>query len=224
MFIAFDGIDGAGKSTQVEILVKNLEAQCMDVNVNDMGKEGFLDEIFQGIKSKQLSCSPEIREMLYYFEGVLFGERIQNQRKNNDNKIEVVDRYILSFLSYGPLNGVRIETIDRIISGMPWPDVYFYIDILPECTLERIKKYRDIDFPEIGCKNILSDDENINYQNFLFHQTKVRSNYINAIEYLKKKGKTVIVLDGTLSAIDIEKIVLEEVNFRIKKKCSSVVL
>lgn len=224
MFIAFDGIDGAGKSTQVEILAKNLKAQCMDVNVNDMGKEGFFDEIFQGIKSKQLSCSPEIREMLYYFEGVLFGERIQNQRKNNDKKIEVVDRYILSFLSYGPLNGVKIETIDRIISEMPWPDVYFYIDILPESTLERIKNYRDIDFPEIGCKNILSVDKNINYQNFLLHQTKVRKNYISAIEYLKKKGKTVIVLDGTLSAIDIENIVLEEVNFWIKKECSSVVL
>ncbi|MCM1187150.1 MAG: hypothetical protein NC251_10830 [Lachnoclostridium sp.] len=222
MFIAFDGIDGAGKSTQVEILANNLKMQRMDVKIYDMGKEGFLDEIFLGIKNKNLSCSSEIREMLYYFEGILFGEHIKDQRKKCNKRIEVVDRYMLSFLSYGPLNGVKNETISRIISRMPWPDIYFYIDILPESTLERIKKYRDIDLPEIGYKNALSNDKSTNDQNFLIYQTQVRKNYINAIECLRKKGNTVVVLDGTLPTIDIEKIILKEVNSWIKQECNFV--
>lgn len=155
MFIAFDGIDGAGKTTQVDILKENLENLGMEVNLNNMGEEGFFDEIFQGIKKKQWTCSPEIREMLYYFEGTLLGEKIKEQRKVQSRKIEIVDRYILSFLSYGPLNGVELTTINKIVSDMSWPDIYFYIDMSPEQALERIKKYRKIDFPEIGCKNVL---------------------------------------------------------------------
>lgn len=181
MFIAFDGIDGAGKNTIYENIANYL-SKYYDVQVFDMGKLGFLDDIINNIKNGEYLCSSEIRECIYYFEGVLFSNNIAQKYINDPKKHILIDRYILSYMSYGPLNGMNINRIHKLCKNMVWPDYYFYIDTFPETALQRIAAYRNIDKPEIGYKNSLVSNEEKNRKRFIEYQTNVRKNFLQAIK------------------------------------------
>lgn len=181
MFIAFDGIDGAGKNTIYENIANYL-SKYYDVQVFDMGKLGFLDDIINNIKNGEYLCSSEIRECIYYFEGVLFSNNIAQKYINDPKKHILIDRYILSYMSYGPLNGMNINRIHKLCKNMVWPDYYFYIDTFPETALQRIAAYRNIDKPEIGYKNSLVSNEEKNRKRFIEYQTNVRNNFLQAIK------------------------------------------
>lgn len=198
LFIAFDGIDGSGKTSQVKMVANKLQDMGLSVCQYDMGKEGFFDEIFAKIKAGSMSCNAEIRELLYYFEGVLFGKDIVTPLLNNPSSIGIVDRYILSFNSYGPLNGVERTMIRKLTRSMPWPDFYFFINTTPDTAMSRIQQHRKIDRPEIGYRNNLDNNEDENYKKFLAHQSKVYENFLTSIEDFSQIGK-VIPLDGNLS-------------------------
>lgn len=184
MFIAFDGIDGAGKTTIYQKIADEL-SEDYEVQLFDMGKLGFLDDVIKNIKTGKNRCDANIREYLYYFEGNLFSDQIARRYVKDKKRHILIDRYILSYMSYGPLNGVPIEKIRLVTKQMIWPDLYFYIDTKPEIALERILKYRDIDKPEIGFGNSLSDNQNSNKDSFIKFQTQVRRNFQSAINMIK---------------------------------------
>ncbi|MCL2717459.1 MAG: dTMP kinase [Lachnospiraceae bacterium] len=177
MFIAFDGIDGSGKTTLSDKLTQYLKNKKYDVELFDMGKFGFLDEYLEKIKNKEKLVDSQIRELLFYFEGNLFSNYI----KENSEKIIITDRYFLSYYAYGPINGMPQEVIWKLVNKMISPDFYFFINVSPEIALNRIIKYRKIDIPEIGYINKLSDNEEENKNLFLESQNKVYSNYLNII-------------------------------------------
>ena len=186
MFIAFDGIDGAGKTTIYNKIAEYLSSKYY-VQLFDMGKLGFLDDIIKKIKSKKLVCDAEIRECIYYFEGVLFSEKIAKKYMGNPDEHILIDRYILSFLSYGPLNGMDRCQIIKLIEGMVWPDYYFYVDIEPELALKRIILEREICRPEIGYKNNMPDNKSEISNKFISFQTNVRNNFIYSISQIPNK-------------------------------------
>ena len=211
MFIAFDGIDGSGKTTQAQILYEKLKEDGIDIELYSMGQEGFMDEFFSQLKMKKIECDSAIRELLYYFEGVLFGRNIVEPLLRKADRIAVVDRYLLTFYSYGPKNGVDDNKIKELTQSIPWPDLYFFIDTRPEQAIERIMKYRNIDAPEIGYNNQLSHDKNHNKKLYMNHQKKIYENYKKSAEELKKHGKDIIILDGTKSITELSQIVYKSV-------------
>lgn len=186
MFIAFDGIDGAGKTTIYHDVAKEL-GKNHSVQLFDMGKLGFLDNIIDKIKQGEYLCAAEIRECIYYFEGYLFSDYIAKKYIGDTNNHILIDRYVLSYLSYGPLNGMDISQIMNLCNNLILPDIYFYIDTLPNIAGERIFKKRQISKPEIGFKNVLSKDENQNKKKFIAYQEKVRQNFLAAIPLIDKK-------------------------------------
>ena len=197
MFIAFDGIDGAGKTSIYKSVAEKLRKNHK-VKLFDMGNLGFLDNIIRGMKKGTYKCDAELRECIYYFEGNLFSDRIAKQYLADEKQYILIDRYILSYMSYGPLNGMDINQICDLCENMIWPDYYFFIDTSPVEALRRISTYRKIAKPEIGFKNILSNNENQNQQHFLSYQEQVYSNFRTAI---MKSRKSIYIIDnnGNLS-------------------------
>lgn len=192
MFIAFDGIDGAGKSSLLLKLSQKLQINGQEVEVANMGQLGYIDSYIKGIGNKKYNCSAEIRELLYYFEGILFSEKKACKYQRKKGKSLLIDRYILSYFAYGPLNGVPLEEIKMLTENMVWPDVYFYLDISPENAYNRISNYRKIQIPEIGYKNAKKGID-LSKDNFLSHQLKVRGNFIKEIE---NSELNIVILDG----------------------------
>ena len=61
MFIALDGIDGCGKSTQVELLSNYLLSKGCSVTKLDMGNAPFFDKYLKMIKERSIVVAKEIR-------------------------------------------------------------------------------------------------------------------------------------------------------------------
>jgi dTMP kinase len=143
--IVIEGIDGAGKSTQAEILMNRLQKRGLDVVYF---REPSGSRWGQEIKRKALdpdSITPE--EELELFQK----DRKENVEKNlkpalERNKIVVLDRYYFSTIAYQGAKGIDEERIKRMNEEFAVkPDLVFILDINPHEGLGRIKNRRKKD-------------------------------------------------------------------------------
>ena len=143
--IVIEGIDGAGKSTQAEILMNRLQERGFDVVYF---REPSGSRWGQEIKRKALdkdSITPE--EELELFQK----DRKENVEKNlkpalERNKIVVLDRYYFSTIAYQGAKGIDEERIKRMNEEFAVkPDLVFILDIDPHEGLDRIRNRRKKD-------------------------------------------------------------------------------
>lgn len=197
MFIAFDGMDGAGKSTQVERLEAWLRDSGRVVHRLDLGRTPYFYELLQRINSRELSVPAEIREMIYYFEGLY--ANINYIRTTARDEFVLIDRYYLSYFAYGLENGMTEEQIAFYTKNLIEPDLYFFLDADVGTTRARIKSYRSFDAPELGyrydAENAAAEDVDARFTAF---QSRVRENYLSHI----REGHRVI--DATQPEILVE--------------------
>lgn len=196
MFIAFDGIDGAGKSSQIQIVKDYFSAKGYNVMTLDMGGAKYFKEYISDINSGELKVDKKIRELIYYFEGLYVNLNIIRDNKPND--ILIIDRYYLSYLAYGQLNGIPEEQIKYFIKNLVEPDLYFYFDLPIDESFRRITSYRKIDLPEVGFGEA---DSNTFFQ----FQNKVRENYLKNIK------DNHVMIDATNSKEEISKRIVYEI-------------
>jgi dTMP kinase len=145
ILVVFEGIDGSGKSTQAEILLKRLQGENFDVvyfREPSKGKWG------RKIKKKALhpdSLSPE--EELDLF----LKDRRENVEKNlkpalQKRRIVILDRYYYSTIAYQGAKGIDEKLIKRMNEEfVVEPDLVFIFDINPQKGLERIENRKKKD-------------------------------------------------------------------------------
>lgn len=139
VLIVFEGIDGAGKSTQAEILLERLEAIGYDVAYF---REPSESKWGREIKKRALlpdSLSPE--EEL----GLFLKDRRENVERNlkpalEARKVVILDRYYYSTIAYQGAKGIDKEMIIRANEEfVVKPDLVFILDIDAKRGLERIQ-------------------------------------------------------------------------------------
>lgn len=145
ILIVFEGIDGSGKSTQAEILMKTLQSKGFDVvyfQEPSKGKWG------RKIKKKALhpdSLSPQ--EELDLFQK----DRKENVEKNlkpalERKRVVILDRYYYSTIAYQGAKGIDEKLIKRMNEEfIIKPDLVFILDIDPQKGLERIENRKKKD-------------------------------------------------------------------------------
>lgn len=145
MFICFEGIDGAGKSTQVMQLARALENS--DVPVEIVADPGTT-RIGEAIRSILLDSDEPIScpaQMLLFSAARAELAAYIRQRMVADRVI-ICDRWLLSTLVYqGVLNGIPNEDILSVFrfSADLYPDICFVLDISPAAAKKRMGKPRD---------------------------------------------------------------------------------
>jgi len=148
ILIVFEGIDGSGKSTQVQLLQKILADKGMDVVIF---REPSQSPWGKKIKEKAAlpdSLSPEEELELFV------KDRKDNVQKNlnpalTKNKIILLDRYYFSTMAYQGAKGIDVERIRRINEQFAvHPDLVFILDVEAEKGLNRIqdRKSKDLLF------------------------------------------------------------------------------
>lgn len=147
--VTFEGIDGSGKSTQAELLYKNLFDHGLSVALCRNPRE---DQIGEYIRKLAGSVLPEIRRELFALD------LIQTLYEKQDCDVLVWDRYIDSGITSNKEYTVK-ESLE-FYKSFPKPDLTFFLEIRPSLVLE-------------SRKNSLHDhSSDLKWQNFKIKQYK----------------------------------------------------
>ena len=134
-FIAFDGLDGCGKDTQVRLLAEMYQKRGRDVTVRS---HPCNDNKF-GRKSKQALLKKgkinRLKATLYFGLDAL--RSVQMYCYNKDTDVVIFSRYTLA-VAYLP-NVVNVIVYKIVSFALPKSDCMFFLDVSPEESLRRIK-------------------------------------------------------------------------------------
>ncbi len=147
LLITIEGIDGAGKSTQVKLLAEHLRTRGFDVVQLREPTEGPWGRKIKGLAKKGRTISPK-EECEWFLK-----DRMEDVEKNiipalNENKIVILDRYYYSTMAYQGALGLSMEAIKNANEKFaPVPDVVIIIDLSPSIALKRIE-YKRVHGPD----------------------------------------------------------------------------
>lgn len=196
-FVVFEGIDGAGTSTQLKILKSRPESSKIDFSAEptDCETGKFLRQVLGG----KVELDPKTTAYLFAADRAehVYGKNgIINSIKNN--KAVIIDRYLFSSLAYQGVSCGK-ELPRKLNEDFPLPQILFFFDIAPEKSLTRIKS-RDV-------TEIYENNE---------YLTQTRKQYLDVIEEYKNlesaKDMKIIMIDATQSVEEISKIIWSHIS------------
>ena len=134
-FIVFEGIDGAGTSTQIKkICEKNPQIFFQTAEPTSLETGKFLRRMLGGEfsvdeKTNSFLFAADRAEHLYGKNGII--EQI------NNGKTVISDRYLFSSLAYQSISCG--EELPKLLnSTFPLPEILFFFEIDPEISLKRV--------------------------------------------------------------------------------------
>jgi len=149
-FITVEGTDGAGKSTQMDMLIKYLEEKGIEVVVTREPGGTNISE-----KLREIILDAENKEMTDTTEAMLYAaSRAQHVEEKiipalEEGKFVICDRFVDSSVVYqGYARGLDMEMIESInkyaVCGLV-PDITLFFDITPEAGIARKKNMHKLD-------------------------------------------------------------------------------
>jgi dTMP kinase len=148
MFFSFDGVDGAGKSTQMEQFCLWLQQQGRDfITCRDPGSTQLGERLRSILLERSTTPIARRSEMLLYMasRAQLVEELIRPAL--DSGKSVVCDRYLLANIVYqghaGGLDPAEIRAVGRVAVGGLMPDLTFVFDVPVPVALRRISRELD---------------------------------------------------------------------------------
>ncbi len=141
-FITVEGIEGVGKSTNIDTLVERIEAAGHKVlTTREPGGTPFAEDIREILMNRSDEPVPEIAELLLMFAARSFNVNNVIVPALEAGTWVVCDRFTDSTRAYqGGGRGLPMETIDRVadwVHGDTWPDLTILLDAPVEVGMER---------------------------------------------------------------------------------------
>ncbi|MBO8160976.1 MAG: dTMP kinase [Thermosipho sp. (in: Bacteria)] len=197
MFIAFEGLDGCGKSTQLDLLFQYLKTAGKKViKVREPGSTEIGEKIRAILLDRNLNINERTELLLFLASRAQLVEEIIKPALN-EGYFVLVDRFADSSVAYqGGARNLGIENVEFLntfATNNIFPDLVFFIDIPVEIALKRISK-KNKDRLENEGKAFLE---------------KVRNSYL----YLSNKRENFITINGEKTVEEI----FEEIKSHIQK-------
>ncbi|MFA5039981.1 MAG: dTMP kinase [Candidatus Omnitrophota bacterium] len=142
LFVCIEGIDGAGKTTQVDMLVaalrmRGIAAVAMRFPDRRTPTGRALDAYLAATaKTPEDAMDPHTAHLL--FSANRWEKRAEIERTLAAGTTIVVDRYIYSGIAYSVAKGLDLEWCKAADRGLPVPDVVLYLAVPTTVALERI--------------------------------------------------------------------------------------
>jgi len=195
-FVVFEGIDGAGTSTQMRLLAERDSGKkiAFTAEPTERTTGKFLRQILAG-KEK---VSPQTAAYLFAADRAehLWGQGgIVDQTKNGLTVVS--DRYLFSNLAY---QGVTCgEDLPKTLnSPFPLPQLLFFFDISAQKSLERVEKRGE-------AKEIYENEK------FLNDTASRYRAIIDRYKKLENSGMRIVELDATLPKEKISDLIWKEI-------------
>ena len=140
LFITFEGIDGCGKSTQIDFLTKRFtKFKKHVVKTEEPGGTAGSNEIRKILlRENNFQWSVETEALLFMAARNDHVEKVIKP-SINDNKIVICDRFMDSTLVYQGMRSSRAKQLSLDLFELIAinPDITFLIDMEPEIALKR---------------------------------------------------------------------------------------
>ena len=146
LFIAFEGIDGSGKSTQVKLLTKQLEATGHKVYATFEPTDRPIGKMIRDIFSGRMDADHKV------IAGLFVADRLDHLLNKTNGVLKmleegytvITDRYYFSSYAYhSPYMSMDLVIeANRLSAELLRPDINIYIDISAEESMHRIAKGR----------------------------------------------------------------------------------
>lgn len=192
IFIAVEGIDGAGVTTQAETLRSELESTLRAADGSLSPSDGPLTHLTKEptdgpaggqirlALSERLELDPEALALFFATDRK---DHVETEIKPllDDGYIVIADRYYLSSFAF-QLDAADgdLEWLRQINSKAITPDLTVLIDVEAETSRRRRERDR-------LTEELFENDETLQ---------RVRSNYLDIAEQLKAEGEPIEIVDG----------------------------
>ncbi len=186
-FIVFEGLDGAGTTTQAKLLAKALLERSMNNFLTCEPTDHEIGRLIRKVLAGEVKITHKALAMLYAADrdDHIYGtDGIIEHLEKNDYVIS--DRYLFSSEAYQSIN-TPFEEVAELNSRFPMPQYLIYIDTPVDHCMQRIESSRTT-------KDIFEHSQ---------FQQSVYENYDIALSNLSDKIM-LIRLDGTLAIEEIQ--------------------
>ena len=201
LLVVIEGTDGSGKSTQLELLKKSIQAKSYGVMVSEWKTSRLIAGVIDDAKERNL-LNATTYSLLYAAD---FADRLENQiiPALESGFIVLLDRYYYTALARDVVRGQNIDGVKNLYDYAPEPDLIFYLDMPVDVLLKRIIGTTGLNYYESGRDVGFSTDF---YKSFEIYQNKCLQ------QYEKMKAEyNFISIDGTKSIEEIHSIMNKEV-------------
>lgn len=183
LFIAFEGIDGSGKSTQVKLLADQLSKAGHKVYSTFEPTDGPIGRMIRDIFNHRMEADHTVIAGLFVADRL---DHLLNKKNGILQKMEegytvITDRYYFSSYAY---HGAHMS-LDWVIEAnsqsadLLRPDLNIFIDIDPETSMKRLKHTRD----------------SMELFETLENQKKVKDKYLESFKKLEDEER-IVIIDG----------------------------
>lgn len=190
VFIAFEGIDGSGKSTQIQLLSNKLKERGVYCYTTMEPTDSPIGSLIHQVMTGRIKTDNKVIAGLFVADRL---DHLLNDINGILSKIQegttvITDRYYFSSYAYHSVDMPMEWVIQANAQSkeLLQPTVTIFIDVNPDTAIERIAKNR--------------------FHQELFEKksrlVKVREKYLEAFERLKDEEK-VVIINGNRSQSEI---------------------
>ena len=137
MFIAIEGIDGAGCETQAKNLQLWLEKAHLPFSfIKYPNYEENVGKFIREFLYQNKDLTAETQFLLYTLQFIFDKEKIKQQRQN---QILIADRYFTTTLCFQTLEGIDLKKSVNFANDfqIEKPDFVFYLNVNPDLAIKR---------------------------------------------------------------------------------------
>ena len=197
-FIVFEGIDGAGKSTQIQKAAKWLSEYDLQIYPTFEPTDGPVGSLIRQMLEGQVATDQRTIASLFAADRT---DHLLNERNGIAKKVEegwtvLCDRYYFSSYAYHAqyIDMAWVIHANALNARILKPDLVIFIDVDPETCFKRISQNRDR-FDMYEKTDVLK---------------QVRSNYFKAFRRLEA-DENIVIVDGNTGVDTVEAAVKKEI-------------
>lgn len=183
LFIAFEGIDGSGKSTQVKYLSDKLEKAGHKVYSTCEPTNSPIGSIIRNIFTHRMEADDRVVAGLFVADRLdhLLNKENGILKKLSEGYTVITDRYYFSSYAYqgSHMSLDWVIEANSLSAGLLRPDINVFIDISPDVSMRRLQTGRS----------------SMELYETLDNLKKVRKTYFEAFEKLKLE-ENIFITDG----------------------------